>query len=126
MLCCSENCGRKDQCALFYRNPQPESRKYDNVEDLAEFGSGSISTTDYCCGALGDYTLFVPLVKLIKYIEKEPLLAYLTNMGVSKDIVDTINKEDRFPTLSVVRINSDDYPSSYGTTTLTFKLEESK
>ena len=63
MLCCSENCDRKNQCALFYRNPQPEYRKYDNVESLATHGWGSInfngckSYSD--CGPLGDYKMFI-------------------------------------------------------------------
>lgn len=61
MLCCSENCDRKDQCALFYCNPQPESRKYDNIEPLADFGSGGIGCkTDYWCGPLGSYKMFEP------------------------------------------------------------------
>ena len=65
MLCCSEQCDRKEQCALFYRNPQPEYRKYDNLESLATHGWGSInfngckSYSD--CGPLGDYKMFEPL-----------------------------------------------------------------
>ena len=38
------------------------------------------------------------------YIEKEPLLAYLENMGVSKYIIDTINNEDRFSVLHLDEI----------------------
>ena len=56
MLCCSEQCDRKNQCAIFYRNPQPEYRKYDNVEPLATHGWGSISIhgceSHYDCGHL--------------------------------------------------------------------------
>lgn len=63
MFCCSENCDRKEQCALFYRNSQPESRKYDNVEPLASYGWGSISIngckSHYDCGPLGDYKMFI-------------------------------------------------------------------
>jgi hypothetical protein len=44
-----------------------------------------------------------------RYIEKEPLLAYLENMGVSKYIIDTINKEDRFPTIGVLKTEPSDY-----------------
>lgn len=65
MLCCSEQCDRKEQCALFYRNPQPEYRKYDNVESLATHGWGRISVngceSHYDCGPLGDYKMFVPI-----------------------------------------------------------------
>ena len=65
MLCCSERCEKKNQCALYYRNPQPEYRKYETVEPLAEFGSGSISSEGcnitYDCGPWGDYKLFSPL-----------------------------------------------------------------
>ena len=62
MLCCSERCEKKNQCALYYRNPQPEYRKYDNLEPLDSHGWGSISSegcechTD--CGPLGNYAMF--------------------------------------------------------------------
>lgn len=65
MLCCSENCARRQQCGLYWRNPQPEYRKYDNVESLATHGWGSISSngyeSHYDCGPLGDYKMFEPI-----------------------------------------------------------------
>lgn len=125
MLCCSTECDRKDQCALYYLNPQPEHRKYDNVESLAAYGWGTAGEeTHYDCGSLGDYKMFTPLVQSKTYIEKGPLLAYLENMGVSKSIIDAINQEDRFPIVGVVHFKSDDYPKYYNPTTLTFKTEE--
>lgn len=48
-------------------------------------------------------------MEIKRYIEKEPLLTYLENMGVSKYVIDTINKEDRFPTIGVVKIEPNDY-----------------
>ena len=66
MLCCSEQCDRKNQCAIFYRNTQPEYRKYDNVESLATHGWGSISIhgyeSHYDCGPLGEYKMFYPIL----------------------------------------------------------------
>ena len=125
MLCCSSECDRKEQCALYYLHSQPEHRKYDNVESLATYGWGTAGgETHYDCGPLGDYKMFTPLVQLKTYIEKGPLLAYLESMGVAKDIIDTINQEDRFPTVGVVHFKSDDYPKHYNPTTLTFKTEE--
>lgn len=38
------------------------------------------------------------------FIEKEPLLAYLENMGVSKYIISTIDKEERFHVLDIDEI----------------------
>ena len=69
MLCCSEQCDRKDQCGLFYRNSQPEYRKYDNLESLATHGWGSISANNceshYDCGTLGDHKMFEPMGGII-------------------------------------------------------------
>lgn len=66
MLCCSENCARRQQCGLYWRNPQPEYRKYDNVESLDSYGWGSISVgkyeSHYDCGPLGDYKMFEPIL----------------------------------------------------------------
>lgn len=65
MLCCSERCEKKNQCALYYRNPQPEYRKYDNLEPLDSHGWGSISSegceSHYDCGPWGDYKMFSPI-----------------------------------------------------------------
>ena len=62
MLCCSERCEKKNQCGLYYRNPQPEYRKYDNLEPLDSHGWSSISSegweSHYDCGPLGDYAMF--------------------------------------------------------------------
>lgn len=82
MLCCSENCDRKNQCALFYRNPQPEYRKYDNVESLATHGWGSINfngcKSHSDCGPLGDYKMFIPVSEAsnmsLKPIKSEDLI----------------------------------------------------
>ena len=49
-------------------------------------------------------------MKEIKYIEKEPLLVWLENMCVSKNIIDAIEDENRFPTVSVLKIDTDDFP----------------
>lgn len=128
MLCCSSECDRKEQCALYYLHPQPEHRKYDNLESLATYGWGKIGIDGcenyYDCGPLGDYKMFTPLVQSKTYIEKESLLAYLEDMGVSKSIVDTINQEDRFPTVGAVHFKSDDFLKYCDPTTLTFKTEE--
>lgn len=127
MLCCSEQCDRKEQCDLFYRNLQPEYRKYDNLESLATSGWGRISANGYefhyDCGPFGDYKMFDPLSKPKQYIEKEPLLAYLENMGISKNIINTIDNEDRFSTVSVEIISPSDYPSDCTITSLVFKEE---
>lgn len=65
MLCCSESCPKKQQCGLYWRNPQPGYRKYDNVESLDSYGWGSISAekyeSHYDCGPLGHYKMFEPL-----------------------------------------------------------------
>lgn len=82
MLCCSEQCDRKNQCALFYRNPQPEYRKYDNVESLATHGWGSINfngcKSHSDCGPLGDYKMFIPASEAsnmsLKPIKSEDLI----------------------------------------------------
>lgn len=77
MICCSEQCDRKERCALFYRNPQPESRKYDNLESLATHGWGSISIdgceSHYDCGPLGDYKMFEPMGGIIGKWEGVPI-----------------------------------------------------
>ena len=66
MLCCSESCARKQQCGLYWRNPQPDYRKYDNVEPLDSHGWGSISAgkyeSHYDCGPLGHYRMFEPIL----------------------------------------------------------------
>lgn len=82
MLCCSEQCDRKEKCALFYRNPQPEYRKYDNVESLATHGWGSINfngcKSHSDCGPLGDYKMFIPVSEAsnmsLKPIKSEDLI----------------------------------------------------
>lgn len=51
-------------------------------------------------------------MKEIKYVEKESLLAWLENMHVSKNIIEAIEDENRFPTVSVLTINSDDFSKS--------------
>lgn len=38
------------------------------------------------------------------YIEKEPLCAWLSNMGVSEGIIKAIENNDRFPTADVVEV----------------------
>lgn len=65
MICTGAGCDRKERCGLYYLNPQPEHRKYDNLESLANFGWGSISEDKYesyyYCGPCGDYMMFEPL-----------------------------------------------------------------
>ena len=71
MLCTGSGCARASKCGLYYRNPQPEDRKYDNLESLAEFGSGSISAEGcditYWCGPCGDYAMFRPISEELKF-----------------------------------------------------------
>ena len=67
MLCCSERCKKKNQCSLYYLNPQPEYRKYDNLEPLDSYGWGSISEVHYDCGPLGDYAMFSPIPEEMRY-----------------------------------------------------------
>lgn len=70
MICTGSGCDRAAKCGLYYRNPQPEHRKYDNVEPLSEFGSGSLSSEGcditYWCGPLGDYKMFQPISEELK------------------------------------------------------------
>ena len=65
MLCTGSGCDRANKCGLYYRNPQPEYRKYDNLESLSTFGVGSLNETgcnvEYYCGSLGNYKMFTPL-----------------------------------------------------------------
>ena len=49
-------------------------------------------------------------MKAIKYIEKEPLLAWLSHMCVSENIIKAIADENKFPTVSVLKIDKDDFP----------------
>lgn len=49
-------------------------------------------------------------MKEIKYIEKESLLAWLENMCVSENIIKSIADENRFPTMSVLKIDKYDFP----------------
>lgn len=49
-------------------------------------------------------------MKAIKYIEKEPLIAWLENMRVSKDIIKAIEDENRFPTISVLKVDKNNFP----------------
>ena len=49
-------------------------------------------------------------MKEIKYIEKEPFLAWLENMCVSEYIIKSIEDENRFPTVSILKIDKDDFP----------------
>ena len=77
MICCSEQCDKKEQCGRFYRNPQPECRKYDNVESLATHGWGSISPQGcedhYDCGPLGDYKMFEPISGIVGEFKGTPI-----------------------------------------------------
>lgn len=62
MICTGAACDRKDRCALYYMNPQPEYRKYDNLESLANHGWGSINSeggeSHWDCGPCGNYAMF--------------------------------------------------------------------
>ena len=49
-------------------------------------------------------------MKEIKYIEKEPLLAWLEHMCISENVIKMIADENRFPTVSVLKISTDDFP----------------
>lgn len=49
-------------------------------------------------------------MKEVKYIEKEPLIAWLENMCVSNNIIEAIKDENRFHTVSVLKINTNDFP----------------
>lgn len=65
MICTGACCDRKERCGLYYMNPQPEYRKNDNLQNLANFGWCSISSDEYeshwACGPCGDYAMFEQL-----------------------------------------------------------------
>ena len=62
MLCTGSGCDRASKCGLYYGNPQPEYRKYDNLESLSTFGWGSADGQgEWYCGSLGNYKMFTPL-----------------------------------------------------------------
>lgn len=77
MLCTGSGCDRAGRCGLYYRNPQPEHRKYAQLESFAYFGSGSISLEgcdeNYWCSPCGDYKMFEPIVDDVKFeiLEKQ-------------------------------------------------------
>ena len=48
-------------------------------------------------------------MKKIKYIEKEPLLAYLEHMGISEYIINAISDENKFPIMTMMKLSADDY-----------------
>lgn len=61
--CCSEQCERKMDCALYYANTSNQAIVC--VENFYTYGSGSI-TTDisevlWWCGPRGDWGMFVPV-----------------------------------------------------------------
>lgn len=95
MLCCSEQCDRKNQCALFYRNPQPDNRKYENnVEPLDSHGWGSISSngyeSHYDCGPLGDYKMFEPISDKMLYEKIAYEIIYNYGIAISSDLVKAV------------------------------------
>lgn len=49
-------------------------------------------------------------MKTVRYIEKEPLLAWLENMCVSEYIIKSIANEDKFPTISVLKLDKSNFP----------------
>lgn len=62
MLCTGEFCDRKQRCSLYYANPQPEYRKFDNIESLATHGWGGITDEgEWDCGPWGSYKMFTPI-----------------------------------------------------------------
>lgn len=62
MLCTGSGCDRAAKCGLYWGNPQPDYRRYDNAEYLATFGCGSADGSgEWYCGELGNYKMFVPL-----------------------------------------------------------------
>ena len=68
MLCTGSGCGRATKCALYYMNPQPECRKYDNIENLSTFGWGSADGSgEWYCGSLGNYKMFEPIPDQMLY-----------------------------------------------------------
>lgn len=91
MLCCSERCEKKNRCALYYRNPQPEYRKYDNLEPLDSHGWGSIGCDEngvhceshYDCGPLGDYAMFQPILNQVLY---EKIADEINSLGFRTEI----------------------------------------
>ena len=68
MLCTGSGCDRMHSCGRYYISPQPEERKYDTLENLYQFGGGSISlggASDYwVCGEHGNWGMYEPLPKL--------------------------------------------------------------
>lgn len=62
MICTGAGCDRTTKCGRYYGNPQPEHRKYDNLEDLSTHGYGGINCeSHYDCGPYGGYAMFEPL-----------------------------------------------------------------
>lgn len=51
-------------------------------------------------------------MKKVQYIEKEPLIAWLENMGVSKNIIDAIADESRFPVMSISKVDENNFPKN--------------
>lgn len=49
-------------------------------------------------------------MKEIKYVEKEPLIAWLGHMGVSENIIKAIEDENRFHTVSVFKMDKNNFP----------------
>lgn len=101
MLCCSEQCTRKNQCALFYRNPQPEYRKYDNVEPLDSHGWGSISSNGceahYDCGPLRNYKMFEQISDQMLYEKTSIELSLLSGIAIYPEQVKAlVEKQDEF------------------------------
>lgn len=102
MLCCSEQCTRKEQCALFYRNPQPEYRKYDNVEPLGSYGYGSISAEKcedhYYCGKFGNYKMFEQISDQMLYEKISIELSLLSGLAIypeqMKALVEQFKEKD--------------------------------
>ena len=62
MLCTGQFCDKKQRCSLYYANPQPEYRKYDNIESLSTHGWGGYGYEgEWDCGPRGDYKMFIPI-----------------------------------------------------------------
>lgn len=103
MLCTGSGCDRAARCGLYYRNPQPDNRKYDNVESLASCGSGSISSegchVEHWCGPLGDYKMFEHIPDQVLY---EKIANEINSLGFGitvgseniKSMVDQFRKVD--------------------------------
>lgn len=83
MLCCSENCAIRQKCGLYWRNPQPDNRKYENnVEPLDSHG--------WDCGPLKNYEMFEPISDKMIYEKIAYEVIYNYGIAIHPDLVKAV------------------------------------